>query len=250
MIKRTSKNFKVPLVYGGQWKDHQTFQKWDPVSKRLTTVNCCLPAKCTFPEPVTNVTLTSMVSGSAVVSWSYDGPIAQFEVNIYQGDTENVNTNGTPIYSALGLTSGSTVYFTNVSTYYYVASVRVRNNCLFSSYAYSSPVQYSFSGYEFRINSFSDSANPPSGTIDIFLQSGSIYGLNISIYDNSSNNVTTFLNNLLSSTTIKIQKDLSNYEIYNSNGGLDFPTYFFYECQQISKVGTFNINDIVTITYT
>ena len=38
---RPSRNFKVPLVYGGEWKNSQTFQKWDPISKRLVQVNCC-----------------------------------------------------------------------------------------------------------------------------------------------------------------------------------------------------------------
>jgi hypothetical protein len=52
MIKRTSRNFKVPLVYGGQWKKHQTFQKWDPVSKRLVTYMCdCNPKIGVVPPP-------------------------------------------------------------------------------------------------------------------------------------------------------------------------------------------------------
>lgn len=45
MLKRLSRDFKVGAVSGGQWKDHQTFQKWDPISKRLVTVACCLPPK-------------------------------------------------------------------------------------------------------------------------------------------------------------------------------------------------------------
>lgn len=47
---RPSRNFKVPQVYGGQWKNHQTFQKWDPISKRLVQVACC-PAPAPAPQP-------------------------------------------------------------------------------------------------------------------------------------------------------------------------------------------------------
>ena len=51
MLKRLSRNFKAPLIYGGQWKDHQTFQKWDPISKRLVTVACCDAAPPSPPQP-------------------------------------------------------------------------------------------------------------------------------------------------------------------------------------------------------
>lgn len=51
MIKRPYRNLKVPLVFGGQWKNHQTFQKWDPISKRLVQVNCCE----TPPVPMNSV---------------------------------------------------------------------------------------------------------------------------------------------------------------------------------------------------
>ena len=40
MIKRPSRNFKVPLVWAGPKNKVQTIQKWDPVSKRLVTVVC------------------------------------------------------------------------------------------------------------------------------------------------------------------------------------------------------------------
>lgn len=45
---RPSRNFKVPQVYGGQWKNHQTFMRWDPASKRLVQVSCCAPSQPTL----------------------------------------------------------------------------------------------------------------------------------------------------------------------------------------------------------
>ena len=70
MIKRTSRNFKVPLTYGGQWKDHQTFQKWDPIGKRIVTVMCdCnpkivpAPAPAPPPPPPTNFYFTRVSTG-------------------------------------------------------------------------------------------------------------------------------------------------------------------------------------------
>lgn len=246
MIKRTSRNFKVPLVTGGQWKDHQSFQKWDPISKRLITVNCCLPQKCFEPDSVTNVTLTSMTSGSAIISWNYSGPIGvSFEVNIYQGVTEPVNTSGTPIYTVLGGTSGSTFYFSNTSSYYYVASVRVRNNCLFSAYAYSPAVQYVFTGYRFAVNSLSNSGNPPTGTIDIFSA-----GINISTTDYDGNNMNGYLDVLANSTYIKIQKDLSNYVIYTfDTGTVVYDNYWYFYWSVYSSLGAIHTGDIVNITY-
>lgn len=246
MIKRTSRNFKVPLVTGGQWKDHQSFQKWDPISKRLITVNCCLPAKCYEPNPVTNVTLTSMVSGSAVVSWTYDGPTADFEVNIYEGATDNVDTSGTPIYSVLGATSGSTIYFSNTANKYYVASVRVRNECLFSSYTYSSAVQYLFIGYQFIVNS---DANI-SGIVNINVYSFPSVYININKFDKFGTNVDSWLTSTVASSTfIKIQKDVGNYIIANINPyTIDYGTYMQFDCTIISGPGSLNNGDTVLIT--
>jgi hypothetical protein len=249
MIKRTSRNFKVPLVYGGQWKDHQSFQKWDPISKRLITVNCCLPQKCFEPEPVTNVTLSSMVSGSAVVSWTGPSNVS-FEVNIYEGVSEPVDTSGTPIYSVLGGTSGSTFYFSNTSAYYYVASVRVRNNCLFSGYAYSNSVQYIFTGYSFTKVTFTGGA-PNNGEMWLDIYSSPSATLGISIFDNLSSDVTSWLyGTVATSTYIKLQKDLSNYIILQRNANGDNGTFWTYDCTILSSSGTLNDGDTITITTT
>lgn len=245
MIKRTSRNFKVPLVTGGQWKDHQSFQKWDPVSKRLITVNCCLPAKCYEPEPVTNVTLSSMTSGSAVVSWS--GPTGvSFEVNIYEGVSEPVDTSGTPIYSVLGGTSGSIFYFNNTSSYYYVASVRVRNDCLFSPYAYSNSVQYLFTGYSWIISA---PTIPQPSNMYLFRVNPVLYNSNISITDTSNQDRSSFLQLLGTATNVKIQKDLSNYIIFQPLSITDNGPYYSYQFANISSSGTIGNGDTVSITY-
>ena len=248
MIKRTSRNFKVPLVSGGQWKDHQSFQKWDPVSKRLITVNCCLPAKCYQPEPVTNVTLTSMVGGSAIVSWNYSGPSnVLFEVNIYEGLTENVDTSGTPIYTTLNGTSGSTYYFTNTSPYYYVASVRVRNECLFSPYAYSSAVQYVFNGYQFNVVS-TGAGNPGSGNLSLYSVGGSDYLVFISSTSKDSENIYSYLSQISTNTYIKLQKDPSNYIIFTRNTSTDNTSYWFYYCTTFASQGVLYSGDVATLT--
>lgn len=249
MIKRTSRNFKVPLVYGGQWKDHQSFQKWDPVSKRLITVNCCLPQKCFQPEPVTNVTLTSMVSGSAVVSWNYSGPSnVLFELNIYQGLTEPVDTSGTPIYTVLGGISGAPYYFNNMANLYYVASIRVRNDCLFSNYAYSSAVQYIFSGYNFVNTIYS--GNPPSnGTMWLDVYHFPSANLGVSVIDSSSNDVSSWLYSMVATSTyIKIQKDLSNYVILQRVSNSDNGPYWIFDTNIYSSAGALNNGDILNIT--
>ena len=154
---RPSRNFKVPQVFGGQWKDHQTFQKWDPVSKRLVQVSCCGPivfeefgggptgptGPCPPPDPVDSVVINSILSDRANVSWVYGGSETIFEVNIYEGSTSPVNTSGTPVFSQGGsLVSPYSAAFTPTNNYYYVASVRVKNDCGFSTYVYSSEVQY------------------------------------------------------------------------------------------------------------
>lgn len=250
MIKRTSRNFKVPLVYGGQWKDHQSFQKWDPISKRIVSVNCCLPEKCYEPDPVTNVTIDSIEAGGVYVSWTYNGPPVEFEINLYTSITENVDTSGTPVYSQVGsFVSGQIVFYTTVSHNYYVASVRVRNKCLFSIYSYSNTLQYIFLGYNYAINAFEDSGNPPSGTMDIFNIYIFNWGLNISIYDNTSTSRLGFLNTLATATFIKIQKDLDNYEIYTRNSHIDYGTYWWFDCTSFNKRGVFHAGDIVNITY-
>lgn len=247
MIKRTSRNFKVPLVTGGQWKDHQSFQKWDPISKRLITVNCCLPQKCFEPDPVTNVTLTSMTSGSAIISWNYSGPIGvSFEVNIYQGVTEPVNTSGTPIYTVLGGTSGSTFYFSNTSSYYYVASVRVRNNCLFSAYAYSPAVQYVFTGYSWVIAA---PIIPQPSNMYLFRVNPVIYNSNISIIDTLNQDRSSFLQLLGTANNIKLQKDLSNYLIVQPLSITNNGSYYSYQFANVSSSGTITNGDTVSITY-
>ena len=250
MIKRTSRNFKVPLVYGGQWKDHQSFQKWDPIGKRLVTVNCCLPQKCFEPEPVTNVTLTSMISGGAVVSWTYAGPTGVlFEINIYEGITETVDTSGTPKYSVLGGTSGVPYFFSNTAGYYYVASVRVRNNCLFSPYAYSSTVRYLFSGYQY-INVNYTGTPPDNGQLWIDAHSSPLV-LGISSTIGIDTDLTSWLTGTVAICTyIKIQKDLSNYVILERLSNTNNTSYWTFQCNPFASSGSLNDGDEVVVTTT
>lgn len=152
MIKRPFRDRKVPLVFGGQWKDHQTFQKWDPISKRLIQVNCCLPSKpvpptpCTLPNPVSNVTLRFTEELDAEIYWGGNpGQTTNIEINIYESSTLPVDTSRTPFFSEQGEFTNPSIIFPFIgqsSGYYYVASVRVLNNCGYSTYVYSDTIQY------------------------------------------------------------------------------------------------------------
>lgn len=84
---RPSRSFKVPQVFGGQWKNHQTFQKWDPVSKRLVQVNCCYPS-------------SSQPSPSPIVD-SYDWLLIDNTNQVWVSDSDfsNLRTNGSTLPS-------------------------------------------------------------------------------------------------------------------------------------------------------
>jgi hypothetical protein len=140
MIKRTSRSFKVPLVYGGQWKDHQTFQKWDPISKRLIQVNCCPAIPCFNPSPVDSVSLSA---STGEITWVYGGSATIFEVKVYESVSLPIVPNGTVVFTNEGtLTSPYTATITPTDGYYYFASVRVKNGCGYSAYTYSNVTQY------------------------------------------------------------------------------------------------------------
>jgi hypothetical protein len=151
---RPSRNFKVPQIYGGQWKNHQTFMRWDPASKRLVQVNCCGPTgpvgggegptgPCPTPEPVDSVLLYDIFEDGCYVSWVYSGTETIFELSVWESPTLPVDTSGTPVYYKEDeLTSPSIATFVPVENYYYIASVRVKNDCGYSEYVYSDPVQY------------------------------------------------------------------------------------------------------------
>ena len=98
---------------------------------------------CDLPDPVDSVELFAVSELGAKVSWVYSGRETVFEVDIYEGESSPVNTSGTPIVSEGGpFTSPYSAEFTPIDGYYYVASVRVKNNCGYSEYIYSSEVQY------------------------------------------------------------------------------------------------------------
>jgi len=160
---RPSRNFKVPLVYGGQWKDHQTFQKWDPVSKRLVQVSCCGPTGptggggeptgptgpvCPDPDPAVSVTLANLTSTGGDVTFIYPGPEPILVLEIYESTTTPVDTSGTPLHVFIGsLVSPNTYTFTTIAGRYYKAGLRVRHTCedgsyTYSTYVYSGDVQY------------------------------------------------------------------------------------------------------------
>lgn len=261
MIKRTSRNFKVPLVTGGQWKDHQSFQKWDPISKRLVTVNCCLPKPCFKPATPTNVRLTNILDSSVVISWDYapNDPYEEeiFQVNIYHSAFDPVDITSNPIYSSSGtVQSGDTILINTISTWYYAATVSVRNRCLFSDDGISPSIQYIFTGYNFRINSVrgeTSTDDPGAGSINIFDETfaGPLYaGLSVSVTDNIGQNMIGFLNSLAGASAIKIQKDIDNFQIlYRRPNFEDYGTFWYFGCIYGPIQGTLSVDDIVNITY-
>lgn len=261
MIKRTSRNFKVPLVYGGQWKDHQSFQKWDPISKRLVTVNCCLPKKCFKPETPTNVQLSNILTGSVVITWDYVDDASEqelFEINIYQSLYDPVDTTTPPIYSAIrSISSGDTVLFNPISNFYYAAIIRTRNTCLFSEFSeVSNSIQYVFTGYNFVVNSLEGATstdNPGAGKINIFDEffAGPLYsGLTVSETDNIGQDMIGFLNSLAGASAIKIQKDIDNYQILTRRPNYqDEDGFWYFGCIYTTIIGRLNVNDVVNITF-
>ena len=118
MIKRTSRNFKVPLVYGGQWKDHQTFQKWDPISKRLIQVNCCLPGR-TVQSPAISYQFISVSAGSAVDpgSGNTSSNIISFPTVILNFNKTDKNANNANSYLSGILPSASITITKDISNY-------------------------------------------------------------------------------------------------------------------------------------
>lgn len=97
---------------------------------------------CPKPDPVDSVVLSNITHGSGDISWIYSGIELVFQVNIYEGDSLPVNTNSTPVAVFGGyITSPYTINFSPITNYYYVASVRVKNDCGYSIYIYSEPIQ-------------------------------------------------------------------------------------------------------------
>jgi hypothetical protein len=159
MIKRPFRNLKVPLVFGGQWKDHQTFQKWDPISKRLITVNCtcAVPAPAPAPAP--------------------PEPPAFYEF------------------------------------------VRVAS-----------------------------SGDPGTGNFSIIPISLPYVYLNVSLIDKNSYDTSILITALSTATTIKAQKNPSNYVLLTRLSNIDNTTYWEFTCSILSSVGIVNPGDTVVIT--
>lgn len=157
MIKRPFRNLKVPLVFGGQWKDHQTFQKWDPISKRLITVNCT----CAVPAPA---------------------PAPPEPPAFYQ--FVRVASGGDPGFGNFSITPAS---FPNVN-------------------------------------------------------------LDVSTSDKNNQDATNLLITLSTATTIKVEKNPSNYVLLTRLSFTDNGVYWEYFCSILSSVGTVATGDTVVIT--
>ena len=159
MIKRPFRSLKVPLVFGGQWKDHQTFQKWDPISKRLITVNCT----CAVPAPA-------------------PAPAPPEPPAFYQ-------------------------------------FVRVAS-----------------------------SGDPGFGNFSIIPESFPNVYLNVSTSDKNDQDTTNLLITLSTATTIKVEKNPSNYVLLTRLSFTDNGVYWDYLCSILSSVGTVATGDTVVIT--
>ena len=147
MIKRPSRNFKVPLVWAGPKDKEQITERWDPISKRLVRVNCC----------------------SAI------------------------------------------------------------------------PASYEF----VRIGT---AGNPGSGNFSILSHSLTNVYLRLNSTDKNGQNATSLLTTLKTSTYIKVQKDISNYQILTVLSYVDFVGYSRFDCIISSSVGTVSTGDTATIS--
>jgi hypothetical protein len=249
---RPSRNFKVPQVYGGQWKNHQTFQKWDPISKRLVQVSCCPappiipPEVCTAPSSVTlSISGSDLIITfpSGVLMTSYDGWL----VNV----TDGVDVGLLIADAAVGgtYTSPGTASTLTAGKQY-----NIRLDCTGTGdpacnfTVYSNTITAPTPNFQFiRV---SGSGDPGSGNFSISIVSLPNVLLNISVTDKNSQDATSWLSTgVASSTTIKVQKDLSNYVLLTRNSNTDNTTYWQFDCNISSSVGIVNNGDTVTITY-
>jgi hypothetical protein len=98
---------------------------------------------CPDPDPVSSLTLADLTESGGTINWVYGGVETFFEVYIYESESLPVDTSGTPIFTIGGtLVRPYSAAFTTTNGSYYVAGIRVKNDCGYSSYVYSDPVQY------------------------------------------------------------------------------------------------------------
>lgn len=223
MIKRTSRNFKVPLVYGGQWKDHQTFQKWDPISKRLVQVSCCAPEKTVnIPIPPDE-------------SWypTYGYLVYESHLDVYPYG---------PVY--FWCNSSGLVETIPVAAPDYNGTVATRNG---NTYTVLGVVE---SIHQFvRVLA---SGDPGSGNFSVIPSDSGLpdVSLTISKTDKNNQNVNTFLiTQIKDAEYIKIEKDIGNYVVlanyFTSSQTL---TYLKIDCTIFSSVGIISLGDTATIS--
>jgi hypothetical protein len=219
---RPSRNFKVPLVYGGQWKNHQTFQKWDPIAKRLVQVGCCGP--------------TATTQQSCDTSW-----YPTFGYLIYEQHLD-VYPIG-PVYfwcNSLGIVENPPVPAPD-----YDSGTGKATRC---------GVEYTVLGvvsaYKFTRVSGSIGVDPGSGNFTSNISPPNIV-LQFNKTDKNSNDASSYLSTISGiATTLTITKDSSNYSIFNISGSTDFGTYWSFSCTISSFLGIVNVGDTVVLTYT
>lgn len=257
---------KIPLVWSSPKQKEQINYKYDPTTQNLVRVDCCGPTgptgatgptgptgPCDLPEPVVSVELLNLIEIGASVSWVYPGTETFFEVNIYEGASLPVDTSGTPLFSLGGpLTSPYAASFTPADTYYYVASVRVKNDCGYSTYVYSDPVQYTETvNYQFVRVSGTVGVNPGSGNFSSNITSPPTVVVQFNKTDKNSLNASSYLSALASTaTTFTITKDLSNYSVFTLVSSTDSVTYWIFTSTISSFLGIVNVGDTVTLSYT
>jgi len=254
---------KIPLVWKTQKESDQTYFKFSHTSQRVVQVGCDCPTAapppppCTPPNPVTNVVLSTLTSTGGNVTWTYGGPETILEVNIYESATLPVDTSGIPIFTDVGIFNpGDTFSFTTTETYYYVASIRTVKGCpdetVYSTYAYSEPVQYTVSPEPFQyIRVGGGIGNPGLGNFCPVVTTPPNVVLQFSTTDKNSQDATTFLSTqLASATTIIVTKDPSNYSIFTRNSNNNFGLFWAFNCTISSFLGIVGIGDTVTVTYT
>lgn len=226
---RPSRNFKVPQVSGGQWKNHQTFQKWDPISKRLVTVNCCLPPR-QAPEPTP--------PGPDCDTWY---PTYGYIVYTYIPEVYPIG----PVY--FWCTSGGITEEPAVPAPDFDSESMTATRC-----GQSYTVLGQVSLFQFMRVSGSIGSDPGSGHLTtIPITPPSVVSLQFSKTDNNSSSAATYLSTIASTAdTITITKDINTYATFTISSSTEYSTYWGFTCVIVSQSGTVSLGDIINLTYT
>lgn len=242
---------KIPLVWKTQKESEQRLFKFDTTRQRVVQVGCDCPPPPPPPVCTPPAYVTLEISGldlvitfpNGILIQEYNGYLVRVIDNVIITQViANVNTGGTYTVpnGVTGLTPG------------------LEYRILLTSDGFSGP-DCQFSTYSnnitgpallFQFQRTNTPGDPGSGNFSIIPISLPTVSLSISVTDFNSQNATTWLSTEVAfSTTIKIQKDLSNYVILLRSTSTDNTTYWQFDCTISSSVGVVNVGDNVTITY-